>query len=164
MPIRSGTVPAWPEPQSGSSRSAMTAARKRAASPPVTTRWSKVRDSGKTRRTTISSPTATGQAAAQIGSFAIGDIAQHRHEQAVLGVDRNAEIDLAVQPAALALRIVPDVQRRLASAAGDDGAHQPHGDVTAAPGTDVGVVAHGSRYDLGMSIRHARGHGPADAA
>jgi len=49
--IGTGPPPHRP-PQSGRARCAIIAAKNRAASPPITTRWSKVSDSGSTRRST----------------------------------------------------------------------------------------------------------------
>ena len=77
------------------------------------------------------------------------DVAQNRYEQAVLGVDRDAEIRLLVQAANLLLRILPDIEGKLGGTGGGDGTHDAHGDIaTVDPDLDVGSVAHGRRHDL----------------
>ena len=91
-------------------------------------------------------------------------VAQHRHDQPVGGIDRDANVDLGQHAAALR-PFEPCVQRRLRAARGDQRTQQPHQHRRAArPCVDVGVVEHGDRGHLRVRGRHPLRHGAAHAA
>ena len=104
------------------------------------------------------------EAGTQVARVALADIAQHRHDEAALGIDRDADVDALDQPALARLGVVPGIERGLGLAGGCHGAHDADGDVLALlPIVDVGLVVHGGANHLGMGRRHALRHRPAHA-
>src|SRR6266481_2738416 len=171
---------------SGRSSSSIAAFKKRAASPPVTARWSKVSDNGKRRWATSWPPATTARRAMRpapriatcggtVTSWANRPPNMPKFDKVMVwprnsasgterapGIDREAEIDLLDQPALHIAPVVPGVECRNRGAAGNHRADQPDRRIAARrPGFDVGLVRHRRRSDLGMRAAHVDRHCPA---
>ena len=91
-------------------------------------------------------------------------IAQCRHEQAVVGIHRDAEVDMRMQGAGEVGAVEPGIEGRHGLAGGHDRAHEACGDVlAAAPRVQVGVVDQRGRYHLRVRIGHDPRHVAAHA-
>jgi hypothetical protein len=96
---------------------------------------------------------------AQIGGVAFAYITQHRNKEAILGIDRQAEIDLLQETPLHRAAVIPGVEAGRSGAARGDRASQSDRDIgLRRPGLDVGFVGYRRRHDFGVRAGHVDGH------
>ena len=90
------------------------------------------------------------------------DVGDHRHNQAIIGIGRNANIRLLVNRPFFPIRIEPGVERRRRGTARGERPQQTHGHIGARlPVADIGVIDDRSRRYLRRGTGHVAGHRPS---